>query len=97
MWNITCEHCKKIFLERNRGNIKIKLPESSGVLKMTKADAMYLVKRWEERWEELKKMIEEGDVQPYTKYDPDFSIDYCKGFDAALVWVESLLKKLEEK
>ena len=51
----------------------------------------------EDKWTTLKNKIEDGDVQPYTKYDPDFSIDYCKGFDAALVWVEGQMKWLEEK
>ena len=51
----------------------------------------------EGRWTELKIMIEEGDIKPYSKYVPEFSIDYCKGFDAALEWVESLIKELEEK
>jgi predicted ATP-dependent serine protease len=51
----------------------------------------------EDKWTELKIMIEEGDIKPYSKYEPKFSTDYCKGFDAALEWVESLIKELEEK
>jgi len=51
----------------------------------------------EEQWEELKSIIEEGDIKPYSKYVPEFSIDYCKGFDAALEWVEGQINWLEEK
>jgi phage FluMu protein Com len=87
MWNITCEHCKKIFLERNKGNIKIKLPESSGVLKMTKADAMYLVKKWEERWEKLREIINK-------EYDAG-SMRSCGTCDGLLL-VKKIMKDLEE-
>ena len=51
----------------------------------------------DDRWTELKIVIEEGDIKPYSKYEPKFSTDYCKGFDAALEWVEGQMKWLEEK
>ena len=56
--NITCEHCKRIYQERIKDYSDIILPESSGVLRMTITDAIFLIKKWEDRWSVLKTKLD---------------------------------------